>query len=237
VSQKGINTCGGLSKLDVRALEGWLWEAACKIRGEVDVPKYKDYILPLIFVKRLSDVFEDELEELAQDYGGRKAAEKLVKGDHSLVRFYIPEQARWESISKKSTGIGEFLTDAVRAIARENPKLDWVVNLVDFNVVGAGGERIISDDKLKALVDVLGKHRLGLRDVEPNILGRAYEYLLRKFAEGSGPSAGEFYTPARGRGPHGSSHRPTARGDGVRSCMRLRRSPHQEPPKIQGKAW
>jgi type I restriction enzyme M protein len=86
------------------------------------------------------------------------------------------------------------MTDAVRVIARENPKLSGVVDIVDFNATTAG-QRIITDDRLKVLVDVLGKHRLGLQDVEPDILGRAYEYLLRKFAEGSGSSAGEFYTP------------------------------------------
>ena len=66
--------------------------------------------------------------------------------------------------------------------------------MVDFNA-RAAGQPIIGDDRLRALIDVLGSHRLGLHDVEPDILGRAYEYLLRKFAEGSGQSAGEFYTP------------------------------------------
>ena len=180
--------------LDVKTLESWLWEAACKIRGEIDAPKYKDYILPLIFLKRLSDVFEDECTRLAREYGGRDVAEKLLKEDHSLVRFYLPEKARWESIARQTTRVGEYLTDAVRSIARENPKLQGVVDMVDFNATAAG-QRIISDDKLKLLIDVLGRHRLGLKDVEPDILGRAYEYLLRKFAEGSGQSAGEFYTP------------------------------------------
>ena len=183
------------NKLDISTLEQWLWDAACQIRGPVDAPKYKDYILPLIFIKRLSDVFEDEVKKLAEEY--RKSIEfieDLLKKDHSLVRFYIPEKARWSNIAKQSVGIGEYLTDAVRAIARENPKLQGVIDIVDFNATAAG-QRIISDDRLKALVDVLSKYRLGLHDVEPDILGRAYEYLLRKFAEGSGQSAGEFYTP------------------------------------------
>ncbi|MCL0094648.1 type I restriction-modification system subunit M [Dehalococcoidales bacterium] len=184
------------SRLDITTLENWLWEAACKIRGEIDAPKYKDYILPLIFLKRLSDVFEDELAKLAESYGARGLAEQLLSEDHSLVlvRFYLPVEARWPSIAKQSTGVGEYLTDSVRSIARENPKLQGVIDIVDFNATAAG-QRIISDDRLKILVDVLGRYRLGLNDVEPDILGRAYEYLLRKFAEGSGQSAGEFYTP------------------------------------------
>ena len=182
------------NELNIKTLETWLWEAACKIRGEIDAPKYKDYILPLIFLKRLFDVFEDEIMKLSADYGGRDVVEELLREDHSLVRFYMPEKARWSSIAMQTTGIGEYLTDAVRTISRENPKLQGVVDIVDFNETAAG-QRIISEDKLKTLIDVLGRYRLGLRDVEPDIIGRAYEYLLRKFAEGSGQSAGEFYTP------------------------------------------
>ena len=180
--------------LDIKTLEGWLWEAACKIRGEIDAPKYKDYILPLIFLKRLSDVYDDEVGKLAEAYEDRKEAEAFIEADHTLVWFYIPENSHWEKIRNQSSKLGEFLTDAVRAIARENPKLQGVIDVIDFNATAAG-QRIISDEKLKLLVDTLNKHRLGLLNVEPDILGRAYEYLLRKFAEGSGQSAGEFYTP------------------------------------------
>jgi len=180
--------------LDLPTLENWLWEAACVIRGPVDAPKFKDYILPLIFLKRLSDVFEDELQSLAQEFGGRYNADALVEQDRVLVRFYIPPQARWHAVRTKTRGLGEYLTEAVRAVARENPKLQGVIDMVDFNATAAG-QRIVPDEYLARLIEVLSKHRLGLRDVEPDILGRAYEYLLRKFAEGQGQSAGEFYTP------------------------------------------
>lgn len=181
-------------KLDINTLENWLWEAACKIRGEIDAPKYKDYIIPLIFLKRLSDVFEDEVTKLSESYGNKKTTEELLKKNPDLVRFYIPEKARWQAIARQTTRLGEYLTDSTRTIAKNNPKLQGVIDIVDFNAT-AGGQRIISDEKLKELIDVLGRYRLGLNDVEPDILGRAYEYLLRKFAEGSGQSAGEFYTP------------------------------------------
>ena len=181
--------------LDIKTLESWLWEAACKIRGEIDAPKYKEYILPLIFIKRLSDVFEDEVERLAEEFGDKKVALQLIEADHSYVKFYIPEIARWENIKKHPVhGLGMYLTDVVRAIAKENPKLQGVVDIVDFNATQAG-KRIISDDRLHALINVLSRYRLGLKDVPPDIIGHAYEYLLRKFAEGSGQSAGEFYTP------------------------------------------
>ncbi|MCS6885403.1 MAG: type I restriction-modification system subunit M [Blastocatellia bacterium] len=173
--------------MDIQTLETWLWNAACAIRGPVDAPKFKDYILPLVFLKRLSDVFEDELTELGE-------SAKYVDEDHQLVRFYIPKEARWEHLARRTTNLGEALTDAVRAVARHNPRLHGVIDTVDFNATAAG-QRILADEKLRLLFEELSKHRLGLHDVEPDILGRAYEYLLRKFAEGQGQSAGEFYTP------------------------------------------
>ncbi len=173
------------------SLENWLWEAACSIRGEIDASKYKEFILPLIFLKRLSDVFEDELSNLNKD---RKIAKKLADTDHSLVRFFVPEKALWDNITRQTTGLGEYITDAMRLLARENPRLEGVVDAIDFNQ-STSGQRTISDTSLRKLVEILNRKRLGLKDVDTDLLGRAYEYLLRKFAEGSGQSAGEFYTP------------------------------------------
>jgi len=180
--------------MDDSTLRNWLWEAACTIRGPIDAPKFKDYILPLVFLKRLSDVFDDEVAGLGAEFKDPKKAERLVEKDHKLVRFYLPEKARWPTIVAKTAGLGEYLTDAVRAVARENPKLQGVIDLVDFNATTAG-QRIADDPRLVRLVQVLGQHRLGLKDVDPDLFGQAYEYLLRKFSEGSGSSAGEFFTP------------------------------------------
>jgi len=181
-------------KLDVSALETWLWDAACVIRGPIEAPKFRDYILPLIFLKRLSDVFDDEIDRLAAEFGDGERALKLAAEDHKLVRFYVPEKARWGAVARQTTGLGEYLTDAVRAVARENPRLNGVINVTDFNATTAG-QRILDDDRLAALVQRLSEYRLGLADVEADLVGRAYEYLLRKFAEGQGQSAGEFFTP------------------------------------------
>src|SRR4029079_7628755 len=73
-----------------KSLERWIWDAACSIRGAQDAPKYKDFILPLIFAKRLCDVFDDELDKIASRVGSREKAFALVKADKKLVRFYIP---------------------------------------------------------------------------------------------------------------------------------------------------
>ncbi len=183
-------------RLDSRALENWLWSAACSIRGAVDAPKFKDYILPLIFVKRLSDVFDDEIARLKDQFGDEATARELVNQDRELVRFFIPDTAKWDRIRRSSTNVGERVTDALRSIARENPRLQGVIDAVDFNATHAG-QRVIDDVRLQDLIEALSdtRYRLGLDDVEPDLLGRAYEYLLRKFAEGQGQSAGEFFTP------------------------------------------
>src|SRR5215211_5891658 len=91
--------------LDVSTLESYLWDAACVIRGPLDAPKFKDIILPLIFLKRLSDVFEDEVNHLAEELGDEEIALQVVEQDRTMVRFYIPSVARWSGIRQKTTGL------------------------------------------------------------------------------------------------------------------------------------
>lgn len=183
-----------------KSLESWIWDAACSIRGAKDAPKYKDYILPLIFTKRLCDVFDDELNRIAAEVGSRQKAFQLVAADHKLVRFYLPlvpgdpEPPVWSVIRKLSDKIGEGVTTQLRAIARENPLLQGIIDRVDFNAT-THGQRDLDDDRLSNLIEAISTKRLGLSDVEADIIGKSYEYLIRKFAEGSGQSAGEFYTP------------------------------------------
>lgn len=189
-----------------KPMEQMLWDAACSIRGEKDAGKFKDYLLPLLFLKRLSDVFDDEISRLAEDYGDRTTALEIAEGDHSLLRFYVPREARWAVISgreafdwppkERPRDIGEHLTKAVRAVVKHNPSLSGVIDVVDF-AAERSGERDVNPAKLRDVVETFSdpRYRLGLADVQPDFLGRAYEYLLRKFAEGSGQSAGEFFTP------------------------------------------
>jgi len=194
-----------------KPMEQMLWDAACSIRGEKDAAKFKDYLLPLLFLKRLSDVFDDEIDRLAEEYGDPEAALEIAEEDHDVLRFYLPPEARWAVIngreahewplddqgrSTRPRDIGEHLTKAVRAVVRHNPSLSGVIDLVDF-AAERNGERDVNPAKLAAVVETFSdlRYRLGLADVQPDFLGRAYEYLLRKFAEGSGQSAGEFFTP------------------------------------------
>ena len=189
-----------------KPMEQMLWDAACSIRGEKDAAKFKDYLLPLLFLKRLSDVFDDEIERLVEEYGDRDIALEIAESDHALLRFYLPPEARWGVISGRARyewprntrprDIGEHLTKAVRSVARQNPSLAGVIDFVDF-ASERNGERDINPAKLAAVIETFSdpRYRLGIADVQPDFLGRAYEYLLRKFAEGSGQSAGEFFTP------------------------------------------
>jgi type I restriction enzyme M protein len=208
-SAKGTKKRRGLSPngvLATKSMEQMLWDAACSIRGEKDAPKFKDYLLPLLFIKRLSDVFDDEVQRLIETYGDRETALEVLEADHTLVRFYIPPEARWAVVSgreafnwsaeKKPKSLGEQLTTTIRLIVKSNPTLAGVIDIVDYNET-RNGEREISDQALKAVIETYSdpRYRLGLQDVEPDFLGRCYEYLLRKFAEGQGQSAGEFFTP------------------------------------------
>ena len=191
--------------LDVRTLETWLWDAACAIRGAADAPKFKDFILPLVFFKRLSDVFDDEFAAQIKEFGDEDVAREVIRADHEdalknnrkpIVRFFMPHEYRWGAIRNHATDgtLGQFVTDAMREVAKLNPELLGVLDIKDYNE-RQSGQRTLDDDRLAALIEVVSRHRLGLKNAEPDILGRAYEYLLRKFAEGQGQSAGEFYTP------------------------------------------
>jgi type I restriction enzyme M protein len=183
-----------------KSLESWIWDAACSIRGAKDAPKYKEYILPLIFAKRLCDVFDDELNRIAKEVGSRAKAFKLVRHDKKLVRFFLPLEPKnpddpvWSIIRKLADKIGEQLTTLLRDIADENSLLKGIIDRVDFNAT-THGVRDLDDDRLSNLIERISEKRLGLNDVEADIIGRSYEYLIRKFAEGSVSSAGEFYTP------------------------------------------
>ena len=191
--------------LDISTLETWLWDAACVIRGTTDAPKFKDFILPLIFYKRLSDVFDDEFAQQVEQFGDEATARAIIEADHEdalkterspIVRFYIPQKYSWQELRNHPADehLGEFVTEAMREVARLNPQLAGVIDVEDFNQ-RQSGQRTLDDDRLEGLIEVISQHRLGLQNTEPDILGRAYEYLLRKFAEGQGQSAGEFYTP------------------------------------------
>ena len=102
VAAAGVTRRRGRRRSDVpstKSMEQMLWDAACSIRGEKDAAKFKDYLLPLLFLKRLSDVYDDEIQRLAEEYGDREIAQEIAENDHNLLRFYLPPVARWGVIS------------------------------------------------------------------------------------------------------------------------------------------
>ncbi len=185
------------NRLTASTLQSWLWRAVSIVFGRVDAPKYKNFILPLLFYKRLSDVFEDELYELATHHGGGKAADAIIHGEiddivklqrPGSMRIYIPPMYRWEELRyhRPDGSLGRFITTALEDIARDNPTLHGVLDVTNFSEI-QGGQPVLPEERLYALIEVLSRFRLG-RDVEPNLLGQAYEYLVQRFEEGYGHS-------------------------------------------------
>src|SRR5438477_4849508 len=151
-----------------KSLESWIWDAACSIRGAQEAPKFKDFILPLVFTKRLCDVFDDELNRIAKEVGTRAKAFKLVEKDHKLVRFYLPlmpqntDEPVWTVIRKLTGKIGESLTTYLHDIAKANPALEGIIDRMDFNAT-THGQRDIDDDRLSNLIERISEKRLGLK--------------------------------------------------------------------------
>ncbi|WP_420125876.1 type I restriction-modification system subunit M [Longimicrobium sp.] len=173
------------SKLTLQQLEAHLWGAADILRGSIDSGDYKHYIFGLLFFKRLSDVWEEEYEERIAQYGDEELA-----ADPDEHRFHIPAGAFWKDIRKHSTNIGEHLNSAFHAIEDANLRLKGVFQDVDFN-----NKERFPDDALERLLQHFEKYRLRNADVEADMLGNAYEYLIAEFADDAGKKGGEFYTP------------------------------------------
>jgi type I restriction enzyme M protein len=182
--------------VDIKVLESWLKSAADLLRGRSEGLYY---IITLLFYKRLCDVFDDELKEVKEEIKDLpdKEFNKIVK-EAKLTRIFIPKEAHFQEARKTTVNLGERLDNALFLIAKENPQLQGVIDTVQFNETryDAGQhKRIIDDNTLSKLLEVFNRYTIGLDETEPDIIGRAYEYLLRLYAAGKGKTAGEFYTP------------------------------------------
>src|SRR5947208_4854267 len=188
-------------KLTQQQLEAHLWGAANILRGKTAGQDYKNYILSLMFYKRLCDQWEceadDAIAELEKQQG-RPFTEKQkaifrARGEH---RFKIPEGSRWGDVLAVSGNIGEKLTDAMRSVASANEELRGVFT-VDWNqpAPDASGKKLIPNEVVHALIQHFEEIDLSNKSVPSDILGRAYEYLIKQFADDAGAKAGEFFTP------------------------------------------
>ena len=178
--------------LSVSQLERYLWSAADILRGSIDSSDYKSYIFGLLFLKRLSDRFEEEAEKLVAD----GVAETVAWTDLDEHRFFVPDRARWSTIQKQATNIGETLNKACAALEEQNSSLEGVLAGIDYNDERKLGDAKNRDTVLARLVQHFSQISLrNDRMVEPDLLGRAYEYLIEQFADDAGKKGGEFYTP------------------------------------------
>lgn len=177
----------GIIKLE--DLEGYLWEAADILRGSIDSSDYKNYIFGLLFLKRINDRFEEETEQHAEN---ENLTKEKVEKNKNFHMFYVPERARWDHIQAQERDIGAAINKAFEAIEDENDHIEnRVLTSIDFN-----DKERLPDQVLEELVVHFSKRRFRNEDLEDaDIFGRAYEYLIRKFADDAGKKGGEFYTP------------------------------------------
>ena len=179
-------------KLSVAELEKHLWSAADILRGAIDSSDYKTYIFGLLFLKRLSDRFEEEAEKLIAN----GEPETVAWTDRDYHQFFVPNRARWAAIEETATNIGECLNKACMALEEQNAGLEGVLAGIDYNDEHRLGDGRQRDNVLARLVQHFSQISLrNDRMAEPDLLGRAYEYLIEQFADDAGKKGGEFYTP------------------------------------------
>lgn len=166
-------------------LESYLWGAAKLLRGLIDAGDYKQYVFPLLFFKRLSDVWDEE-HQTALDETGDKTYAHATADD----RFAIPDGAHWSDVRGASRDVGRALLNAFRAIEAANPeRLSGV-----FGNASWTDKAQLPDETLKNLIEHFSRHKLSLAAVPEDELGNGYEYLIKQFADDSGHTAQEFYT-------------------------------------------
>lgn len=171
--------------LSQKELESYLWGAATLLRGLIDASDYKQYIFPLLFFKRLSDVWDEDYHEAFEDSQDEGYATATAND-----RFTIPEGAHWKDARDASRDVGRALLNAYQAIEAANPqRLQGV-----FGNAAWTDKAQMPDETLKNLIEHFSKHTLSLANVPEDELGNGYEYLIKQFADDSGHTAQEFYT-------------------------------------------
>lgn len=167
-------------------LEKYLWGAATLLRGTIDGGDYKQYIFPLLFFRRICDVFDEEFERALKESDGDMEYAAFAEHHH----FQVPHNAHWNTVRETTTNVGMALQEAMRAIEKANPDTLYGI----FGDASWTNKDRLSDEILTNLIEHYSQHKLNLSNVADDKLGNAYEYLIKEFADDSGHTAAEFYT-------------------------------------------
>jgi type I restriction enzyme M protein len=167
-------------------LEKYLWGAATALRGTIDAGDYKQYIFPLLFFKRICDVYDEEFEKALKESDGDLEYAAFAEHHH----FLVPEQAHWKNVRETTVNIGMAIQEAMREIEKANPETLFGI----FGDASWTNKDRLSDATLTNLIEHFSQHQLNLKNVPDDQLGNAYEYLIKEFADDSGHTAAEFYT-------------------------------------------
>lgn len=167
-------------------LEKFLWGAATKLRGLIDGGDYKQYIFPLLFFKRICDVYDEEFELALKESDGDMEYAAFAENHH----FMVPKGAHWQDVRETTTNVGMAMQNAMRTIEKENTDTLYGI----FGDASWTNKERLSDEILINLIEHYSQHKLNLANVPDDKLGNAYEYLIKEFADDSGHTAAEFYT-------------------------------------------
>jgi type I restriction enzyme M protein len=185
-----MTTNTAVEKISLEELKTWLWGSANIMRGTVDSSDFKNYIFGLLFLKRLSDVFDERVEAVMEEEGcSAEEAMALIQEDNP--EQFVPVYARWNKLIERTENIGEYIDEAFAEIEHQNPSLEKVLTAIQF-----GDKEKLSNELLTRLLRHFNQHKLGNKNLyKADLLGDAYEYLIGKFADDAGKKGGEFYTP------------------------------------------
>ncbi|MBI6117947.1 type I restriction-modification system subunit M [Salegentibacter maritimus] len=167
-------------------LEKYLWGAATTLRGTIDPGDYKQFIFPLLFYKRICDVYDEEFENALKESDG----DLEYAGFEENHRFQIPKGAHWNEVRETTTNVGMEIQEAMREIEKANPDTLYGI----FGDATWTNKDRLTDETLTDLIEHFSQHKLNLANVPDDQLGNAYEYLIKEFADDSGHTAAEFYT-------------------------------------------
>ncbi len=174
-------------KVTLSQLEQYLSKAAWILKGPVDAADFKAYIFPLLFFKRISDVYDEEWQNALQESEGDKEYASLPE----FHRFIIPEDCHWRNVRETTVNVGQAIEKALRGIEQSNQAMLYGI----FGDTQWANKNKLSDHLLINLIEHFSQYNLSRANVDPDLLGQSYEYLIKHFADLTNKKAGEFYTP------------------------------------------